>query len=547
MKKILLLLLIFSIQNGFAQKQLTDAQKVAATCKIWGFLKYYHPEVANGKLNWDEKLFNILPLVEKAKKQKDFSEVIEKWIVSLGEVKVNNHKIEGQNLDYFNKNLDLSWLQNNKLYSKSLSDKLKSIKDNRFQGKQFYFTNDPYLAITAEIKYPDFKWTDKNLRLLTLFRYWNVIEYFFPYKYKMDQKWDQTLEEILPRFISPESELDFHLAMKELTVMLNDTHASFGTNKMFDRFGDKFVPFSIKIIDEKAVVTAILNDSLAKKNDILIGDAISGVDKKSISSLIKENSKYVEGSNISSKMRNIYWAIFNGNSDTVSIEYSRGGKTNTKTINRYAYQALKVKYIKKEKWKNIKDNIGYVNIEQIDSVDVSLLMKQFKDAKAIIFDARYYPKTASIEFQISDYLNPEPKECVKFIDPDLSFPSRYMWRKTQTCGKKNLDFYKGKVIILVNEQTQSHGEHTVMCLQTAPQATVIGSQTAGADGGVVQYEIIKGFRTQFTGFGTFYPDGKETQRIGIVPNIEVKPTILGIQQGKDEILDRAIQFIEMGK
>jgi carboxyl-terminal processing protease len=44
--------------------------------------------------------------------------------------------------------------------------------------------------------------------------------------------------------------------------------------------------------------------------------------------------------------------------------------------------------------------------------------------------------------------------------------------------------YHGKVIILVNELTQSHAEFTVMALQAAPHSIVIGSQTAGADGNV---------------------------------------------------------------
>ena len=46
-----------------------------------------------------------------------------------------------------------------------------------------------------------------------------------------------------------------------------------------------------------------------------------------------------------------------------------------------------------------------------------------------------------------------------------------------------------------------------------------------------------------TGIGVYYPDGKETQRIGIVPNVEVKPTIEGIKLGKDEVLEKAIEVI----
>jgi C-terminal processing protease CtpA/Prc len=46
-----------------------------------------------------------------------------------------------------------------------------------------------------------------------------------------------------------------------------------------------------------------------------------------------------------------------------------------------------------------------------------------------------------------------------------------------------------------------------------------------------------------SGIGVYYPDGKETQRIGIVPDIEVKPTIRGILEGKDELLEKAIETI----
>lgn len=41
-------------------------------------------------------------------------------------------------------------------------------------------------------------------------------------------------------------------------------------------------------------------------------------------------------------------------------------------------------------------------------------------------------------------------------------------------------------------------------------------------------------------------DRIEKLKIGIIPDIEIKPTIKGIQEGRDEILERALKFIEMG-
>lgn len=546
MKNKILLLLLVVAQTAFGNNNLTENQKLATTCKVWGFLKYYHPNVADGSKNWDEQLFIILPLVEKAQTKEEFSLVLENWIASQGEVKGYKTSKPDLKVDYFTKNLNPKWIYDSKVFSKTLSDKLKFIEENRYQGKQYYVQYDlnsgSLLSFNNEVKYPTFKWTDKNLRLLTLFRYWNYVEYFFPYKYQMDQKWDLTLEEMMPRFNSCESEIDFHLAFKELTVKLNDSHTTFGTGKMYEYFGDKWMSVMIKIIDKKAVVTSFQNDSLAKIDDFRIGDVITKIDGKTIAQFIKENKKYAQGSNESAILNNFYWAIVMGKSNAAEIEFIRGGNRSIKTIKRYKYQDLKIQFPEKEKWNVLADNIGYVNMGDLTEADVPLMMEQLKNTKAIIFDIRNYPQGTN--YAIAEYLNPEPKEFVKFLNPDLSFPGRYIWREgIEKCGKTNPDYYKGKVVLLVNEKSISHSEYTAMCLQVAPDATIIGNQTAGADGANARFEIIKGFQTSFTCYGVFYPNKKETQRIGIVPDIEVKQTIKGIQEGKDEVLDEAIRFI----
>jgi C-terminal processing protease CtpA/Prc len=548
MKKIILLLLIFSIQNGFTQNQLTEVQKMAATCKVWGFLKYYHSNVANGNTNWDNQLFDVLPKIEKAKTQGEFSSVIKNWIASLGQVKRYNSSAGNNSDKYFYKNLDFTWIQNSKLYSKDISKQLNFIQNNRYQGTPFYIKSNELagnIEIANEVEYPDFKWDDKKLRLLALFRYWNYIEYFFPYKYQMDQKWDVTLEEMLPKFIDTKTKLDFHLAISELIVRINDSHAYLSSNTFFSHLGSRFFPAKFEIIDNKVVISGFLNDSLSKVNDIKIGDIITKADGKTISEIMYAKGKYVCASNLSHFLKSFDLLMFAGNTESINIEYTRDGKNSNKIINRYPYQALKIKFRETEKWKIKENNIGYVNMDGISVEDVPDMMKTLKDTKAIIFDVRYRPHDVNLE--ISKYLNSKPKAFAKMLSPDITYPGRFVWKQPEICGENNKDYYKGKVIILANEDAISHSEWTIMCLQTADKATIIGSQTAGADGNVSSFEIIKGLATAFSGLGVFYPDGKETQRVGIVPNIEVKPTISGIQQGKDEVLDRALQFIETGK
>jgi C-terminal processing protease CtpA/Prc len=110
-----------------------------------------------------------------------------------------------------------------------------------------------------------------------------------------------------------------------------------------------------------------------------------------------------------------------------------------------------------------------------------------------------------------------------------------------------MDYYKNKIIIVINELTQSSAEYHTMAFRVAPNAVVLGSTTAGADGNVSTIMLPGNIRTMISGIGVYYPDGTETQRVGIIPDIEMQPTIKGIKNGEDELLDRAIEIIKQQK
>ena len=544
MRKILLLVIIFGTFTSCTQNKLTETDKLISTAKIWGFLKYYHPEVGKGKSNWDNQLFDILPKIEKTTNKSELSSIYLEWINSLGEVKICKSCNSTNDAEYFNKNFNLEWTQDSTKFTKELCDKLKFIEKNRFQGENYYvssFNGVGNIKIKNEPEYENFDWKNKKYRILSLFKYWNTIEYFFPYKYQTDKNWDFVLKKSISKFLNPKTELDYHLAMLELIVEINDSHGGFVTKMTNDYFGFKWIPAKFKIIDDTVIITEFYNEYLAKKDDIQIGDVITKVNGESVVGILKEKRPYINASNSSVRLRNSYYSIFNGSTDSVTIEFERNGKIQQKIIERYLFKQFQYHKPSKEKWKIINGNIGYVNLGELEKEDVSKMMDSLLSTKAIIFDIRNYPKGTM--YLISNYLNKEPVEFVKFTKPDLSYPGRFIWTKPMSCGEKNEKEYKGKVVLLVNEQTQSHAEFTAMCLQTANNVTTIGSQTSGADGNVSRVELVGGFKTMITGIGVYYPDGRETQRIGIVPNIEIKPTINGIRKGKDEVLEKAIELI----
>jgi hypothetical protein len=56
-----------------------------------------------------------------------------------------------------------------------------------------------YVQRPTEQDYFDTALPDKEHRLLALFKYWNAIQYFFPYRDLIEKNWDDTLTEYISK------------------------------------------------------------------------------------------------------------------------------------------------------------------------------------------------------------------------------------------------------------------------------------------------------------------------------------------------------------
>ncbi len=198
-------------------------------------------------------------------------------------------------------------------------------------------------------------------------------------------------------------------------------------------------------------------------------------------------------------------------------------------------------------WRIIDDNIGYVDMGRLQRTDITRMLNDLSATSGIIFDVRNYPEfilydlcanlgfsTPFVMFTAPDYMNPGT-----YSAPSSAQVSPPFVNVNSIGGTKR---YKGKLVALMNEVTQSRAEFTLMGFR-AMGTILVGSQTAGADGDVVTVPMPGNVLIYYTSLGVYYPDGKPTQRIGIVPDIEMKPTVAGIRAGRDEILERGIKAI----
>ena len=521
--------------------------RLAALAKVWGLLKYYHPDVAAGGIDWDAVLISAIPNVKMAEDFDSFNQEINSLIQEAGDVDISDYNPGTP--AHPNESL-FKWIKDHSIFDNDVIKKLKTVQKKHEPAENYYVQQNPYAGNTMyenEKPYWYPYYPDENYRLLALFRYWNIIQYFFPYKEDMDKDWEGVLEEFIPRLVDAGDPSEYHLTIRELTTRINDSHAFTYSPYINYYFGYYGVPFKVRYIQNQTIVTRVFPELMDPPGAVQVGDIVVKCKNIDIDTFRNQTRKYVEASNEPTLERNISGYVVRGESDQLPFTLLRGGQTIDVTVKGYytyiIRDAEKAADNLLDKWKILPDNIGYVHMGILLMEDVDQMMAELMNTQAIIFDLRNYPNFTN--YFIANHLKPTATGFVKYTVPDLGYPGEFYFTEVRESGpEENPDYYKGRVVVLIDERTQSQAEWTCMGMQTAPDTTVIGSQTAGADGNVSAVWLPGYIYTYFTGIGVYYPDGSPTQRIGIVPDIEVHPTIAGIQQDRDELLERAIQFIQ---
>lgn len=508
--------------------------------KIWGFVKYHHPEIAKGNSNWDNELLRTISVIDSS----DFEKQVFLWLK-----KFENPTLE-KLIEDATKNVAFDgntyWVTSFDIESMDLREFLHALWEAPKEKTNYYLKFTPNIGnpiFKNERPYKDMEWNDDGLKLIGLFRYWNIIEYFFPYKHLIDQEWDNVLKTSIPEFLKADDELSYKLAVLQLIREIQDTHGNMGRgDKVLNRFfGQNIAPISLQFIQDKAVVVKTY-PQLPSKSKIKVGDVISKVNGIPVTDLVREKLAYTPGSNKTVQLRAVARKLLrtNENSITLSIE---DGK------NDFNEEVVSVPYDEINFWdkgiashKELENNIGYIYPGSLRKGEIHDIMKAFIHKKGLIIDLRCYPSDF-IVFSLGKYLMPQPTEFVKFTMGSLLLPGKFTFSDPLKVGEDNPDYFKGKVVILVDPSTISQSEYTAMALRVAPNAMVIGHTTAAADGNVSSIVLPGNIRTMISGIGVHYPDGTETQRIGIVPDLEIEPTIAGIRKGRDEVLEKAVHLI----
>lgn len=521
-------------------------------CRVWGYAKYHHPVFCDTlcRVDVDSALFALLPQVVHADRVNRNRHLLD-WVRSLGDYTPNRVDYE-QSLAPLElvSTVDLAWTRDTILLGCDLSHLLQDLRyaerDENFYLRMGTMENGPgyhYLSLRNERSYPT-QQMDSGLNLLTLFRLWNVIEYYAPNRSLTLHPWEEVLTSYIPRMGVETDPVRFSRLYFRLIRELNDGHAYAPIEMLF---GQRMLPVW-PLQAEGRLFVGHSDDGVLER-----GDEVVAIDGEPISERLELLREYASRSNEASLRQALRYYGLCTRRDTAEVVRRRAGSCDTLRVATVPYGSVSPIYdpaqLAQPPFRLLADSVGYIYAGTFSREHLAEVGQTLPRTRALIIDLRTYPLNVdgALIALIGQSLRTESVVVRQALYQTLALPGlfyrqeQWLFEDFGEVAARCTEPYKGRVILLVDELTQSNPEFKAMAFQSCPQTLTIGSPTSGATGSIV-WIPLPGQITSFSGVGVLYPDGTPTQTVGVRLDVEVLPTAEGLQAGRDEVLERALEL-----
>jgi hypothetical protein len=386
---------------------------------------------------------------------------------------------------------------------------------------------------------------------LALFRLYNVIEYFYPYKELMDRPWREALAEFIPRMRDARDATDYALTVSELAARIQDSHVTLASPVLDAYFGTHRPAVRVDLVEGLTVITEVAPE-LAEAG-LHVGDVVLSVDGEDASARRRRLARYLPASTPGRLDNKIDGQFLLGPRSQPALIEVRGQDGTARQLSaartleglgpRSRMRAGPVYTV-------LGSGHGYADLQRLEAKQVDAAFEAIRNTPGAIFDMRGYPASGAFSAVVSYLARPGPPPAViggsvryDGYSGSFSLEESLSTLEVSEAGAR----YAGRVVVLADGSSQSAAEHICALIKSAAAPTFIGSRTSGANGGVTRTILPGGIVVNFTGQSVRHRDGSQLQRVGIVPDIEAHPTLAGVRAGRDDVLERGIEFLLQAK
>ncbi|HEX3463028.1 MAG TPA: S41 family peptidase [Candidatus Elarobacter sp.] len=408
-------------------------------------------------------------------------------------------------------------------------------------------------ATPIEQRYAGKELPDEAHRVLAAFRVWGTIAYVYPYKSLMHDDWDAALRTALADLHGASTPVQYDLALQKFYAHLHDTHGFTVMPALAELYGGR--P-SFVAGDVEGKPTIRYADPLAAKRDgFAVGDVIEAVDGEPVAARWARLRPYIVASTEQSARAqfdntNGRLGLLTGPVGSIATLRLRGADGRVREV-RTPRTAAPTPYA--ERTRPVVDvlpgNVGYVDLARLERADAEPALVRLAGTRALVFDLRGYPRGTA--WVLGPHFAPSVVRAALFRTPMRRTPIEVPNGAGLEFVDQTRDFYQmiepkapryaKPVVVVIDPRAISQSEHTALYLAASAHARFVGEPTTGANGDVTRFYVPGGVMMMFTGQAVMHPDGAQLQRVGIVPDVRVAPTLRGVRAGDDEVLSAGLR------
>jgi C-terminal processing protease CtpA/Prc len=388
-----------------------------------------------------------------------------------------------------------------------------------------------------------------NFRLANEIVRWNIIRHFYPYYEEDNLDWDRQLGVMISLISNYGDVYGYYRDIHEYMNPVKDSHMkiypSIYPPGIVARYLPDFnVPVALENIEGKVVVTAV---APKYKTNLSRGCVITQVNGIDVRELIDSKRQYYNASTKDYQTNYITGTLLRGTKrdSVIVVEYlSPGNVSGTDTLivssSQGYYNETQGEFIKE-----LSEGIFYVNptlYKEASYKKFKNRLAELQSARGIIFDIRGYP-VYDFEKILSHFIR-EKVSSPRYLVPVSCFPYRenLTYKNTTETLDPVAPYLSTPVVWLTNANAISWGETVMMLVKGYKLGTIIGSPTCGTNGDVTEFRLPL-FPFPMTGLKALNTDGTPHHGIGVLPDIEVRPTYKGFLEGRDELLEVATGYL----
>lgn len=388
---------------------------------------------------------------------------------------------------------------------------------------------------------------DCRVRIAAVLSGWSRMHYFFPYFDVVHCNWELGLEEALNKAALDKDPIEFHETLEELWSLLQDSHTvvrgGSGTPIITGA-----LPLSWDYLDEHLVVTWVAETSSDAPKP---GDLILAIDGQPVREMFEARLRRACAATPQARRMRVCQDLRNGTAGQLrrlTIQNEQGKIRNVEMkLDEADGHALRGPALREPRHPvvyEIDPNLVYIDLDRFKFVELQSLPKPLEQYKAIILDLRGYPSQESIGFFAT--LGSGDHLCDRFLTPITLGTNPFGPELQESPGSDKWPRAATKLpqesfVFITDGRAGSAAETILGIVRNSNLGKIVGEATAGSNGGVNLHYLPGGFRVSWTNQVTRKRDGSVFHGVGIVPDREVKQSIAALRQGRDLLLENAIE------